>query len=115
MRPDSSPSKTRDRAMHFEVREAVEILGALSQFWRLETFRLLTRYLPHGLAAGDIARLLAIPHNTLSTHLSILEQAGLILSRREGRSIIYAADKDRALQLAAFLLEDCCRETGRAL
>jgi ArsR family transcriptional regulator, arsenate/arsenite/antimonite-responsive transcriptional repressor / arsenate reductase (thioredoxin) len=111
----SSPREAGARAMHVEAHEAAGVLAALSQFWRLETFRLLVRYLPYGLAAGDIARLLAIPHNTLSSHLSILGQAGLIMSRRQGRSIIYAADRIRALQLAAFLVEDCCGETRRAI
>jgi arsenate reductase len=107
--PSSSPIKLGSQ--HFEAHEAMEILTALSQYWRLETFRLLVRYLPYGLSAGEIARLLAVPHNSLSTHLSALEQAGLIVSRREGRSIIYAACKDRALRLGTFLLKDCCRET----
>jgi protein-tyrosine-phosphatase/DNA-binding transcriptional ArsR family regulator len=98
----------------FESSDAIKILGALSQPSRLEIFRLLVRYLPYGLAAGDIARLLAVPHNTLSTHLNLLEQAGLVLSRREGRSIIYAANRDRALQLTGFLMEDCCRMTRQS-
>jgi len=96
----------------FEGKDALEIFRALSQSSRLEVFRLLTRYLPYGLAAGDIARLLAIPQNTLSTQLSILEQAGLVLSRRQGRSIIYAANRALPLQLASFLLENCCQVTG---
>jgi ArsR family transcriptional regulator, arsenate/arsenite/antimonite-responsive transcriptional repressor / arsenate reductase (thioredoxin) len=92
--------------------DAVGILAALAQTWRLEVFRLLVRYLPYGLAAGDIARLVALPHNTLSTHLAILEQAGLVRSRREGRSIIFAAVRDRADELAVFLSEDCCSPTA---
>jgi ArsR family transcriptional regulator, arsenate/arsenite/antimonite-responsive transcriptional repressor / arsenate reductase (thioredoxin) len=87
--------------------DAVAALAALAQPWRLATFRLLTRYLPYGLAAGDIARLIALSHNTLSTHLAILEQAGLIRSRREGRSIIFIAVRERAFQLAAFLSDEC--------
>jgi len=39
-----------------------------------ETFRLLVRYLPYGLAAGDVARLIALPHNTLSAHLAVLSR-----------------------------------------
>ncbi len=92
----------------FEAPDAIALLGALAQPSRLEIFRLLVRYLPYGLPAGDIARLLAIPHNTLSTHLAALEQAHLVLSRREGRSIIYVAHRNRALALTAFLLADCC-------
>ena len=53
-------------------------LGALAQESRLNAFRLLVRSGPDGLAAGEIARQLSIPHNTLSSHLSILSNAGLI-------------------------------------
>ncbi len=70
---------------------AVEMFASLAQPTRLEAYRLLARYLPYGLPAGDVARLLAVPHNTMSTHLGQLERAGLITSRRDGRSIIYAA------------------------
>jgi len=89
---------------------AVDLLGALAQSTRLEIFRLLMRYRPHGLAAGDIGRLLAVQHNTLSTHLAALEQVGLLASRREGRHIIFAAVPDRADALLGFLSEACCAE-----
>lgn len=75
--------------------EAVALFDCLAQPTRLEAFRLLARYLPYGLPAGDVARLVAVPHNTMSTHLGHLERAGLITSRREGRSIIYAAKAGR--------------------
>src|SRR4051794_25639039 len=89
--------------------EALAALAALAQPWRLETYRLLARYLPYGLPARDIAPLVAVPHNTMSTHLQALEQARLVTSRREGRSILYAANRARMLQLTAFLLKDCAR------
>jgi protein-tyrosine-phosphatase/DNA-binding transcriptional ArsR family regulator len=104
---EDSPGST-----DFHSEEAAAIFSALGQRWRLEVFRLLIRYLPYGLPAGDIARLIALPHNTLSTHLSILQQAGLIDSRREGRLIIYSAVRRQAHQLALFITENCCAETG---
>lgn len=94
--------------------DALAVLAALAHPWRLETFRLLIRYLPYGLTAGDIARLIALSHNTLSPHLAILEQAGLVRSRRDGRTIIFVAVRERAQRLAAFLSEDCCAATGVA-
>ncbi len=84
------------------------MLAALANPTRLEAFRLLIRYLPYGLAAGDISRLIVIAHNTLSTHLAILEQSGLVRSRREGRSVIFVAVPERALLISRFLVEDCC-------
>jgi ArsR family transcriptional regulator, arsenate/arsenite/antimonite-responsive transcriptional repressor / arsenate reductase (thioredoxin) len=70
----------------------VEQLAALAQGSRLAVMRLLARYRPFGLPAGDIARLVAVPHNTMSTHLALLEKAGLLRSRRDGRQIIFAVD-----------------------
>ncbi len=70
----------------------VEQLAALAQGSRLAVMRLLARYRPFGLPAGDIARLVAVPHNTMSTHLALLENAGLVRSRRDGRQIIFAVD-----------------------
>jgi ArsR family transcriptional regulator, arsenate/arsenite/antimonite-responsive transcriptional repressor / arsenate reductase (thioredoxin) len=67
-------------------------LDAIAQTSRLAALKLLVRYLPFGLQAGDIARLIGVPHNTLSTHLAALEHAGLVRSRREGRAMIYAAE-----------------------
>ncbi len=94
--------------------DAVAVLGALAQPTRLEIFRLLMRYRPHGLAAGDIGRLLAVAHNTLSSHLAALEQVGLLMSRREGRHIIFAAQAARADALLAFLGDACCTERPAA-
>jgi arsenate reductase len=81
-------------------------LAALAQPWRLAAIRLLARHRPFGLPAGDIARLLAIPHNTMSTHLATLEEAGLLRSRREGRSILYAVEPNACALLAGALADD---------
>jgi len=107
----SSTLRNAARPTDLNADDAVGIFAALAQPWRLEVFRLLVRYLPYGLAAGDIARLVALPHNTLTTHLAILERAGLVRWRREGRSIIFAAVRERAHRLAVFLNEDCCSAT----
>ena len=85
--------------------DVAAIFAALSQETRLEAYRLLLRYQPFGLAAGDISRLLAVPHNTLSTHMAALQGAGLVRSRREGRSIIFVADATRLTAAQAFLIE----------
>ncbi|MEJ6790365.1 metalloregulator ArsR/SmtB family transcription factor [Brevundimonas sp. BR2-1] len=91
-----------------EMTTAVESLAALAHEGRLKAYRLLVQAGPQGLAAGEVARRLATPANTLSAHLTILGHAGLVQSRRDGRSIIYAARFDRMGALMAFLAEDCC-------
>ncbi|QTC91329.1 ArsR/SmtB family transcription factor [Brevundimonas goettingensis] len=87
---------------------AAEMLSALGHPGRLAVFRLLVRAGPEGMAAGEIARTLEVLPNTLSANLSILSQAGLTMSRREGRSILYAARFDRMQSLLGWLVEDCC-------
>ena len=87
---------------------AVEALSALAHEGRLSIFRLLVRAGTDGIAAGEISRTLDILPNTLSASLTILAQAGLVTSRRDGRSIIYSADYARMAKLLGFLMEDCC-------
>jgi ArsR family transcriptional regulator len=87
---------------------ALAALAALGQPTRLEIFRLLMRREPDGLPAGVIAETIGCPHNTLSTHLSILARSGLVRGTRDGRSIVYRADVDGMRNLIGFLVSDCC-------
>jgi ArsR family transcriptional regulator, arsenate/arsenite/antimonite-responsive transcriptional repressor len=91
-----------------ENESAISALGALAQGTRLDVFRLLVRHEPDGLAAGEIARQLDVPQNTMSAHLGILARAGLVRSERQSRSIIYRADLDGLRALTLFLVKDCC-------
>lgn len=91
-----------------EINIALASLAALAHEGRLSAFRLLVQAGSDGLAAGEIARRLDILPNTLSASLNVLSHAGLIRSRRAGRSIIYTADYEAMRELLAFLLEDCC-------
>ncbi|HEX3429457.1 MAG TPA: metalloregulator ArsR/SmtB family transcription factor [Rhizomicrobium sp.] len=91
-----------------EISEALKRLSALAQDSRLQVFRLLVKAGPEGLPAGEIARTLNIAPNTMSAQLLVLANAGLVRSRREGRSIIYSADFGHMRDLMIFLTEDCC-------
>jgi DNA-binding transcriptional ArsR family regulator len=93
---------------------AVAKLGALAQESRLAVFRLLVEAGRAGLPAGAIGDRLGLPGPTLSFHLAQLKQAGLIACRREGRSLIYAADYAAMNALLAFLTENCCAGSGCA-
>jgi len=88
--------------------KAVEALSALAHEGRLSIFRLLVRAGKGGLAAGEISRKLDVLPNTLSANLTVLANAGLVSSRRDGRSVIYSADYERMTGLLSFLMEDCC-------
>ncbi|HQT65152.1 MAG: ArsR family transcriptional regulator [Acidocella sp. 20-57-95] len=91
-----------------ESLDAIAVLAALAQETRLEVFRSLVRAEPDGVAAGDLARALNVPANTMSTHLAVLTRAGLVSSRRDRRSIIYRADMSKLRALTLFLAADCC-------
>lgn len=91
-----------------EEKHALLAFAALSQSTRLAVFRLLMAHEPEGLPAGEVARRLDVPQNTLSTHLAVLTRADLIAPERRSRSIIYRARTESVAALAEFLLHDCC-------
>ena len=91
-----------------DARKSHAAFAALAQPTRLEVFRLLVKLEPKGLAAGDIARALAVPQNTMSSHLAVLSRAGLVSGQRISRSIVYRADLVRFRAVVLFMLKDCC-------
>ncbi len=91
-----------------DIKESTIIFDALSQETRLRAFRLLVEAGSDGLPAGAISEELATPQNTLSFHLNHLSNAGIVSSRREGRSIIYMANFEMVRDLIDFLVKDCC-------
>lgn len=92
-----------------DTKQALAAFDSLSQDTRLRVFRMLVEYGPAGSPAGSLSEALQIPHNTLSFHLSHMSHANLVVSRREGRSIIYSANFEFFSGLIRFMVEDCCR------
>ncbi|MEL6871053.1 MAG: helix-turn-helix domain-containing protein [Pseudomonadota bacterium] len=93
-----------------DIQEAQILFDTLSQETRLKAFRLLVKAGPDGLAAGALSDKLGTPHNTMSFHLNHLTHAGIIRSQKVGRSVIYSANFDKACQLIAFMVRDCCSD-----
>jgi ArsR family transcriptional regulator, arsenate/arsenite/antimonite-responsive transcriptional repressor len=93
---------------YVESETVILALAALAQSTRLDVFRLLVKHEPAGLAAGDIAKALAVPQNTMSSHLSILSRAGLVSAQRFSRRIVYRADLARFQAVVLFMLKNCC-------
>lgn len=91
-----------------EAGAAARSLAALGHEGRLHAFRLLVEAGPDGLPAGEIARRTGALQNTSSSNLSVLAQSGLIVSRRDGRSIIYSVSHAHFGELMEFLVQDCC-------
>jgi len=91
-----------------DANDTIDALAALAQPTRLEAFRQMAAAEPDGIAAGDLARRLDVPQNTMSAHLAVLTRAGLATGDRQGRSIIYRANLPALRNVLLFLLQDCC-------
>jgi ArsR family transcriptional regulator len=91
-----------------KTERAITALSALAQGTRLDTFRMLVRHEPDGVAAGELARTVGVPQNTMSAHLAILSRAGLVTGERHSRTIIYRADIAAFQALTLFMIQDCC-------
>jgi DNA-binding transcriptional ArsR family regulator len=96
------------KSRYMESEQAILTLAALAQPTRLDVFRLLVKHEPDGLAAGDVAKALAVPQNTMSSHLAILSRAGLVTAQRFSRSIVYRADLCAFRSVMLFMVRDCC-------
>jgi len=88
--------------------KAIGMLAALAQQTRFSVFRMLMRSGEAGMPAGKIAEALSIPQNTLSAHLNVLSNAGLVGARRQGRSLIYSVRLDDTKAFMGYLVNDCC-------
>lgn len=96
--------------------QALAAFAAISNATRLRIVRLLMVAGADGRSAGVIGEALGgTPPSRLSFHLSQLEQAGLVVSRREGRSIIYSAIFPALSDLAAFLMHSHGRPQTRGI
>jgi DNA-binding transcriptional ArsR family regulator len=90
--------------------QALDAFAALAQETRLRIVRLLVMAGPDGLAAGAVGQAMdGASSSRMSFHLSHLEHAGLVASRRAGRSIIYSAAFPALSNLVDFLMRDCCQ------
>ncbi len=99
---------------NMEMFDALEAFSSLSQETRLRVFKTLIEYGGDGLLPGAIAKKLKIPDNTLSFHLSHMTKAGLVSSKKEGRSITYFANTDLIENLIGYLAENCCSKESKS-
>src|ERR1700674_2773536 len=90
-----------------EKSDAVTALAALAQDSRLDVFRTLVQAGPEGLPAGQVATALDLAPNTLTFHFDRLKSAGLVTVRRDGRSMIYAAQFETMNSLLGYLTDNC--------
>ena len=91
-----------------DISKAQDAFAAFAQPTRLKAFRKLLAVHPDGMPAGEIANTCEVPHNTMSTHLTVLLNAGLVTVEREGRVMNYRADIRGFRGLIRFMASDCC-------
>ena len=94
--------------------EAISALSALASEARLAVFRLLVKRGPEGYTPSELTKRLELPAPTLSFHIKGLVQAGLVVSRRDGRNLYYSPNLERMNALVGFLTENCCSLAGEA-
>jgi ArsR family transcriptional regulator len=97
-----------------EMFEAADAFSSLSQETRLRVFKLLIEYGREGSLAGRLSEELDIPPNTLSFHLSHMSRAGLVTSKKEGRTVTYFANTELIEELIGYLQANCCARESRA-
>lgn len=91
---------------------AASTFAALGSEQRLAVLRCLVRAGPEGLSIGELGQRAHVTGSTLTHHMKILAQAGLVTQARQGRSIICAAVAyDELKTLSEFLLRECCADT----
>ncbi len=91
-----------------EIKSAVPALKALAHANRLDIYRLLVQAGDSGITVGELQTACGHAAATLTNHLNVLRQAGLVHDRREGRNIRCTADYARMNALLAYLTENCC-------
>jgi ArsR family transcriptional regulator len=74
-----------------EVERRARIFNALGNETRLKILRLLSN---RDLCVSDIVESVGAAASTVAHHLRTLEDAGLVVSRRDGRSTYYAVQKE---------------------
>lgn len=90
-----------------ETQEAVMIFTALAQESRLQIYKILVENSLEGICPCEIAEILKMPRNTLSFHLSLLTQAGLVSKTKKDKMLIYRPNCEKIKETMAFLHNDC--------
>ena len=91
-----------------DTKDCIKLLNTLGQETRMEAFKLLLKHEPIGLAAGEVARQLGHPQNSVSMQLKLLSDANLVITKRDGRSIIYRSNTEKLSELIKYLASECC-------
>lgn len=87
--------------------DSVTFAKAIADQTRQEIMRLLCcQWLP----VGDVVGRTGVSQPTVSHHLAILREAGLVSTRREGKQIFYTLDQDAVAVCCGVLMQNFAPE-----
>lgn len=89
---------------------AAQRFAELGHKTRLEIFKHLVRGGRQGVPVGELQSTLNVPGSTLSHHINRLINVGLVVQRREGRTLYCVPQFDKLAELAGFLVAECCAD-----
>jgi DNA-binding transcriptional ArsR family regulator len=81
--------------------DCVEFCKALADDTRQQILEML---LEREMPAGDIVDAFAMSQPTISHHLSVLKQLGLVTSRKEGKQVFYSINRDNVIECCGQLI-----------
>jgi ArsR family transcriptional regulator len=95
------------------VHVAVDCVGFCRALGDANRQRILQMLLQGEMCVGDIVAAFEMSQPTISHHLSVLRQAGLVTSRRDGKQVYYAINRDNVVEccgmlMARFEAQDAC-------
>jgi ArsR family transcriptional regulator len=91
------------------IERHAEQLAALGHVARLSILRAVVQAGPEGVTTTELQERVEIPWTTLNHHLVRLVDAGLVIARRDGKSVFHTANYDVLRGLTNFIWEDCCK------
>ena len=91
------------------MREQADCFKALGDVTRLQVLMMLA---DGEKCACDIQENFALKQPTISHHMKILQQAGLVLSEKRGKWIYYGLNSERFEELKHFIAENMIRTSG---
>lgn len=91
-----------------ELINTAQKLEALGNPTRLSIFKLLVQAGAMGLPVGEIQKSLEVPASTLSHHIAKLVNTGLVVQRRESRTLFCVADYQVMQDVISYLMDKCC-------
>ena len=93
-----------------KLEAAARQLESLGSPVRLRLYRALVRAGDEGLACGALQAKVNLAASTLSHHLKVLREAGLIHQERQATTLICRANYPAMRHLVGYLVDECCMD-----